>query len=48
MRDIERESTYTVTGKDATANKQTKLPSLSGGRSGIANIDELVVVGKYT
>ena len=30
MRDRERERTQTVAGKGATADKQTKYPSLSG------------------
>ena len=30
MRDREREITQTITGKGATANKQTKYSSLSG------------------
>ena len=30
MRDRKRERTQTVAGKGATANKQTKYPSLSG------------------
>ena len=46
MRDKERERTQTVAGKDATIDKQTKYPSLSG--DGGWHIDGIVMVGQYT
>ena len=46
MRDRERERTQTIAGKGATADKQTKYPSLSG--DGGWHLDGPVVVGKYT
>ena len=45
MRDKEREKTQNVAGKGATADKQTKYPSLSG--DGGWHIDEPMVVGQY-
>ena len=45
MKDRERERTQTVAGKDATADKQTKYPSLSGDRGW--HTDETVMVGQY-
>ena len=46
MRDKERERTQTVTGKGATADKQTKYPSLFG--DGGWHTDETMMVGQYT
>ena len=46
MRDRERERTQTVAVKDATADKQTKYPSLSS--DGGWHTDGPVVVGQYT
>ena len=43
MRDKERERIQIVAGKGATANKQTKYPSLFG--DGGWHTEELVVVG---
>ena len=46
MRDRERERTLTVAGKGATANKQTKYPSLFG--DGGWHTDGTMMVGQYT
>ena len=46
IRDQERERTQIVVGKGATADKQTKYPSLSG--DGGWHTNEPVVVGQYT
>ena len=46
MRDKERERTQTVAGKGATADKQTKYPSLSGDEEW--HTDGPVVVNQYT
>ena len=46
MRDRKKERTQTVAGKDATTDKQTKYPSLSGDRGW--HINGPVVVGQYT
>ena len=46
MRDRERERTQIVAGKGATADKQTKYPSLSGDRGW--HIEGTVMVGQYT
>ena len=46
IRDRERERTQTVAGKGATADKQTKYPSLSGDRGW--HTDGTKVVGQYT
>ena len=46
MRDRERERTQTVAVKDATADKQTKYPSLSS--DGGWHTNGPVVVGQYT
>ena len=46
MRDTKRERNQTVARKGATADKQTKYPSLSGDRGG--HIDGTVIVGQYT
>ena len=46
MRDRERERTQTIAGKGATADKQTKYPSLSG--DGGWHTNGTVMVDKYT
>ena len=48
MRDRERERNQTVARKGATADKQTKYPSLSGDGGGEWHIDRTVIVGQYT
>ena len=47
MRDTKRERNQTVARKGATADKQTKYPSLSGDRGG-GHIDGTVIVDQYT
>ena len=46
IRDRERERTQTVAGKGATADKQTKYPSLSG--DGGWHTNRIVIVSQYT
>ena len=46
MRDRERERTQTVVGKGATADKQTKYPSLSSDRGW--HTDGTMIVDQYT
>ena len=46
MRDREKERTQTVAGKGATADKQTKYPSMSS--DGGWHTNGTVMVGQYT
>ena len=46
MRDRKKERTQTVVGNGATADKQTKYPSLSG--DGGWHTDGTVMVSQYT
>ena len=46
MRDRERERNQTIAGKGATADKQTKYPSLSSDRGW--HTDGTVMVGQHT